>query len=305
MIGTVEGRLMGVFPALPVPLHDDKTLDLEGLGRIIDRVIDRGVPGISVLGGGGEAVYLTGEERQQVVGFAAERIARRALLFAGVVELPTAVAVYEATRFRELGADVLLVAPPLDDALPQVINHYSAVARDAGLPILYDHDPKRTHVELTPEDMGKLFVEVALVGIRNGASSAADAIELIHGVGRPIAMFAGQSTDCLACLEGGGVGAICPLAVILPTTARRLVDEYRAGSTEAAKVALSWLLDATAVVLPELGKLNSNGIFHAGIKEVLVSAGIIESVATRDPGPPPSDLWRQRIREIAKDLLEL
>lgn len=301
----VEGRLIGAFPALPIPLHDDKTLDLEGLGAIIDRVLSRGVPGVSLLGGGGEAVYLTGEERQRVVGFAAERIGRRALLLAGVVELPTAVAAYEAIRFRELGADVLLVAPPLDDALPQVIDHYSAIVRDAGLPTLYDHDPKRTHVELTAEDMGKLFVEVALVGIRNGAPSADDAIELIRGVGRPIAMFAGQSTDCLACLEGGGVGAICPLAVILPVTARRLVDEYRAGSTEAAKGALSRLLDATAVVLPELGKASSTGIFHAGIKEVLAAAGIVRSVATRDPGPAPSNAWRHRIREIAKDLLEL
>lgn len=301
----VEGRLLGAFPALPIPLNDDKTLDLDGLGEIIDRLLDRRVPGVSMLGGGGEAVYLTGEERQRVVGFAAERIGHRALLLAGVVELPTAVAVYEASRFRELGADVLLVAPPLDDALPQVIDHYSAIVRDAGLPTLFDHDPKRTHVELTPEEMGKLFVEVALVGVRNGAPSAEDAVELIRAVGRPMAMFAGQSTDCLACLEGGGVGTICPLAVILPVTAQRLVTEYRTGSTENAKSALTRLFDATAVVLPELGKPGGAGIFHAGIKEVLVAAGILKSVATRDPGPPPSDVWRQRIRAIAKDLLEI
>ena len=93
--------------------------------------------------------------------------------------------------------------------------------------------------------------------------------------------------------------------MILPVTARRLVDEYRAGSTDAAKGALGRLFDATAVVLPEFGKPSSTGIFHAGIKEVLAAAGIVRSVATRDPGPPPSDVWRHRIREIAKDLLEL
>jgi 4-hydroxy-tetrahydrodipicolinate synthase len=301
----VEGRLIGAFPALPIVLHDDKTLDLEGLGELIDRLIARGVLGVSLLGGGGEAVYLTGEERQRVVGFAAERVARRALLLAGVVELPTNVAVYEAARFRELGADALLAAPPLDDALPQVIAHYSAIVREASLPTLYDHDPKRTRVELTSEDMGRLFVEVALVGIRNGSPGAEDAIELIHSVGRPIAMFAGQSTDCLGCLEGGGVGAICPLAVILPVTARRLVEEYRAGSTEGAKAALSRLFEGNPVVLPESSKSGSTGIFHAGVKEVLAAAGIIRSVATRDPGPPPSDAWRHRIREIAKGMLEL
>ncbi|HVU05812.1 MAG TPA: dihydrodipicolinate synthase family protein [Polyangiaceae bacterium] len=305
MMTGVEGRLFGPFPALPVPLHDDRSLDLDGLGRLIDRLVARGVAGLSVLGGGGEAAYLTGEERQRVVEFTAARAGKKVVVIAGIVELPTEVAVYEAIRFRELGANALLVAPPLDDALPQVVAHYSAIVRDAALPTLYDHDPKRTRFELTEEDMGKLFVEVALAGIRNGSPRPEDAGDLIRAVGRPIAMFAGQSTDMLSCLEAGGVGTICPLPVILPVTARKLVDEYRAGSPDAARVALSKLFDGTPLITPESGQPTRDGVFHQGVKEALVAVGILKSAQTRNPSGTPSEAWRARVRELGKDLCEL
>ena len=52
MIPGVEGRLLGAFPALPVPLREDKALDLDALGVLLDRLIDRGVRGVSIFGGG-------------------------------------------------------------------------------------------------------------------------------------------------------------------------------------------------------------------------------------------------------------
>jgi 4-hydroxy-tetrahydrodipicolinate synthase len=305
VLTAVEGRLFGAFPSLPIPLHDDRSLDLDGLGRIIDRVVARGAPGVSILGGGGESAYLTGEERQRVVEFSAQRAGPKVLVIAGIVELPTEVAVYEAVRFRELGANALLVAPPLDDALPQVIAHYSAIVRDSALPTLYDHDPKRTRLEISGEDMGSLFVEVALAGIRNGSARPEDALDLIRAVGRPIAMFAGHSADILACLEAGGVGAICPLGVLMPITARKLVEEYRSGSEEAVKAALARLLRGTPLVTPESGGPSLTGVYHQGVKEALVAAGILKSAATRDPSARPSEPWRQRMRDIAKELIEL
>jgi 4-hydroxy-tetrahydrodipicolinate synthase len=304
-MNAVEGRMFGAFPSLPIPLHDDKSLDLDGLGRVIDRVVARGATGVSILGGGGEAAYLTGEERQRVVEFTAQRAGRKVLVIAGIVELPTEVAVYEAVRFKELGANALLVAPPLDDALPQVIAHYSAIVRDSALPTLYDHDPKRTRLEISEEDMGSLFVEVALAGIRNGSPRPKEAIELIRAVGRPIAMFAGYCADMLACLEAGGVGAICPLAVLMPVTARKLVDEYRHGSEDAVKQALARLVRGTPLVSPESGSPSLTGVYHHGVKEALVAAGIVKSASTRDPSAPPSEPWKQRMRELGKELIEL
>jgi dihydrodipicolinate synthase/N-acetylneuraminate lyase len=118
-------------------------------------------------------------------------------------------------------------------------------------------------------------------------------------------MFAGQSTDMLACLEAGGVGAICPLGALMPVTARRLADEYRAGIESAVKAAAEKIARGGSLTLPESGGPSATGVQHQGVKEALVAISVIKSAATRDPGAPQSEAWKQRMRELGKELAEL
>ena len=37
----------GIWPVAPTPFHDDGTLDLEGMRRVLDCMIDQGVDGIT------------------------------------------------------------------------------------------------------------------------------------------------------------------------------------------------------------------------------------------------------------------
>lgn len=307
MVPSLADRLIGPFPVLPTPFHDDESLDLDGLGEIIDRVLARDIEGLTVLGSGAEVPYLTDEERAKVLGFAVERIAGRAKVVAGLFQLGTSVAVDEGKRLRDLGADALLLALPAfhGGALEQVLTHFTAVVRDVGLPTLYGHQPGPTHLSLTPEDVGTLFREVALVGMQLAATNASDFAVHLREIGRPVMMFTGQSADALACLQAGGVGPMCPLGALLPLTSKRLVDAHAAGHDEAAAAAQQRLRDASPFISPEGSLHGVVGVQHSGVKEALVAVGVLKSAAVRHPQPRVSEKRREEIRKIAPRLVEL
>jgi 2-keto-3-deoxy-L-arabinonate dehydratase len=46
---TKDLKYSGVWPVAPTPFHDDGSLDLEGMKRILDCMVDQGVDGICSL----------------------------------------------------------------------------------------------------------------------------------------------------------------------------------------------------------------------------------------------------------------
>ena len=49
----------GVYPIAPVPFHDDPTLDLDGMRRVLDCMVDQGVDGICILANYSEQFLLS------------------------------------------------------------------------------------------------------------------------------------------------------------------------------------------------------------------------------------------------------
>jgi dihydrodipicolinate synthase/N-acetylneuraminate lyase len=308
VIPRVEERLTGAYAVLPVPLKEGGGLDLDALGEIVERVLQRGIRGLSVLADGAEALQLAPEERDRVVARTVQRSGGRATVLAGLRAPSPVLATEEGKRFKDLGVDGLLVSLEESRAeirpgemLTPVIAHFTAVVRDVGLPTLYDHVP--ADLPLTPEEVGDLFAEVTLVGIRNGTPQATDVAAQIRAVGRPISMFTSRSFDCLTCLQVGGVGAMCPVATLMPLTARRLIEKHRAGNDAAAQDAQSRLARAQIFVTTEGGRVGESP--HLALIEALAAVGIVGAAVSRSPTAALSEEHRNRIRELARELVEL
>jgi 4-hydroxy-tetrahydrodipicolinate synthase len=300
VIPAVEDRLVGAYPTVPTPFQGDLSLDLDSLGAMVDRLLGRGIRGLTILGSISEAAQLTDAEQCAVLGFVVKRAAGRATIVAGVMQIGTAAAVEQGKRFRDLGAHALLLAAPeyQDAPLIQAIEHFTAVVRDVNLPTLY-HDTRRpSELALTVEDVGELFNAVSLVGMRSVDPDPSEVGLQIRAIGRPTAMFSGQSFNCLSCLNEGAVGAMCPIATVMPVTAARVVAEHRAANDGAAMEAQARLSLAAPLLAADLAD-------HAGVKEALVAAGILKSAAVRGPLPAVSAERRRQIRELAKTLVEL
>lgn len=53
----------GVWPVAPTPFHENGDLDLEGMKRVLDCMIDQGVDGICILANFSEQFLLSDDER--------------------------------------------------------------------------------------------------------------------------------------------------------------------------------------------------------------------------------------------------
>lgn len=306
MIPRLEERLTGAYASLPVPLKQDGAVDLDGLGEVVERVLTRGIRGLVVLDDALEASQLTPEERDRVVARVVQRTEKRATVLAGLHASNTAQAVEEGKGFRELGADGLLVSVGEKDAelsasepLTPVIAHFTAIVRDVDLPTLYDHVP--SELSLSPEEVSDLFAEVSLVGIRNGTPNGSDVRAQMRAVGRPISMFTARSYQSLDCLAAGGVGSMCPLATLLPLTARRLIEKHRAGNDAGAKDAEARLERARPFVTTTV----PHESVHLPLTEALAAVGIVGPAHSRKLAVALSDVRRKTIRELARELVEL
>lgn len=158
---------LSAFPITPA----DATgrVDTVALRRLIDRLTTAGVDSIGILGSTGIYLYLTREERRRALEAAQEQCGGKTPLVVGVGALRTDDAIRLAQDAKAIGAAVGLLSPVSYAPLSQneVFEHFSAVARESGLPICIYDNPGTTHFTFTPELVARLSQVPGIIGIKN------------------------------------------------------------------------------------------------------------------------------------------
>ena len=86
-MSTVGARgITGIITPLITPLSDRDVLDVQGLQRLIDHVLNAGVSGIFILGTSGEAPSLSYQLRREMIRRSIEFVGSRAPVFVGVTD---------------------------------------------------------------------------------------------------------------------------------------------------------------------------------------------------------------------------
>ncbi|UVE47002.1 dihydrodipicolinate synthase family protein [Pseudomonas chlororaphis] len=134
-------------------------LDLDTLGRSIDRLIDSGVHAIAPLGSTGEGAYLSDAEWDQVAEFSIRHIAKRMPTIVSVSDLTTAKAVRRARFAEAKGADAVMVLPTsywkLSEA--EILAHYQAIGASVGVPIMLYNNPATSGTDMSVELILRIF----------------------------------------------------------------------------------------------------------------------------------------------------
>ncbi|AZD20710.1 Dihydrodipicolinate synthase family [Pseudomonas chlororaphis subsp. aurantiaca] len=134
-------------------------LDLDTLGRSIDRLIDSGVHAIAPLGSTGEGAYLSDAEWDQIAEFSIRHIAKRVPTIVSVSDLTTAKAVRRARFAEAKGADAVMVLPTsywkLSEA--EILAHYQAIGASIGVPIMLYNNPATSGTDMSVELILRIF----------------------------------------------------------------------------------------------------------------------------------------------------
>src|SRR5450759_1463145 len=266
-------ELTGVLPALISPLHSDGKVDEDGVGRLVEHVIDQGVHGLLALGSTGETASLDETARRTILASVVAAAAGRVPVICGVAQSHLPAARIEVEAAARLGAAAALVAPPFYYLIDQatLLAFYRAVAKDSPLPILLYNIPQYTKIVAEPATVATLAREGTIAGIKDSSRD----FEYFEGVciaTRELPgfrVFTGSDTMLLPSLAMGGAGTICGAANVAPGWVVRIYEDFQRADLVAARAGQDALYQLVMVL--------RGGIFPAAIKAACHAQGICEA----------------------------
>lgn len=227
----------GAGVAMITPFHEDKSVNYEELGRMLEAQVQGHTDAIIVCGTTGEPVTMSMEERTEVIRFTVEKIAHRIPVIAGTGANCTQTAVELSMKAQELGVDGLLVVTPFYNKATQegLIEHYKMIAQSVKLPIIMYNVPSRTGCNILPETAARLADEVEnIVGIKEASGDISQIAKLAACVKGKLDIYSGNDDQVIPILSLGGIGVISVLSNVVPQDAHDMVMEYLNGNTQKA-----------------------------------------------------------------------
>lgn len=288
----------GVMPIAPTPFHANGDLDIEGMKRVIDCMVDQGVDAICILANYSEQFLLTDEERNTLLDVSLKQTAGRVPVIVTCSHFSTRIAAERAQRAASAGAAMLMLMPPYHGATLRadegaMIEHFAAIADASKLPIMVQDAPM-SGVTLSIPFLVRLGKAVPLVThfkIEVPGTAAKLAALIEAGGSAIVGPFDGEeSITLMADLDAGATGTM-PSA-LLPDLIKPVVTHFAAGRRAEATAAY-------AAILPLINYENRQCGLRA-TKTVMMEGGVIKSDAVRHPLPPLDPRTRAGLLELAR-----
>lgn len=164
----------GIIPPMVTPLLDHKTLDKEGLNRLIEHLIGGGVHGLFILGTTGEATSLSYSLRRELIGLTCTLVAGRVPVMVGITDTAPEESISLATFANESGAAAVVAAPPYYFGMGQeeLMNYYIHLADHLPLPLFMYNMPSHTKINIEPGTVKALSAHPRIMGLKDSSANA-------------------------------------------------------------------------------------------------------------------------------------
>ena len=228
--------IRGSICALATPFMADGALDLVAFGRLLDYQLAGGTQAVVVAGSTGEAAALTDAEFDTLLRTAVALVAGRIPVLAGTGHSNTAKTVHANQRAAALGADAALVVTPYYVRPTQegLFRHFTAVADQAGLPVLLYNVPGRTGCDLLPDTVARLREHPAIIGIKEARGDRERISALVELVRPDFVYLSGDDGSAGAAMLAGAAGTVSVVANLVPQAFRAFCDAATGGDVAVA-----------------------------------------------------------------------
>ncbi len=232
----------GVFPPVCTQFHPDYSLNIPGTLAHIDAMLAAGVHGLVMMGSVGENTTLEPAEKRELLKATVAHVGGRVPVLTGVAEYTTAQACRWAADAAKLGADGLMVLPPMvyTSDRRETIAHFRTVAKASDRPIMVYNNPPAYRVDVTPEMFVEMADEPRFACIKESSDNPRRITDIINLTGGRYVLFAGVDDLFLECLMLGAVGWVSGLVNAFPRENRLLWDLAAAGKWKEALEVYRW-----------------------------------------------------------------
>ena len=229
--------IVGSIVALITPMHEDGSVDYDGLRRLIDWHIAEGTDCIGVVGTTGESPTVSVEEHCEIIRIAVEHAAGRVPIMAGAGANSTREAI-ELTRYsKSVGADCTLQVVPYYNKPSQegIYQHFKAIAEAVDLPVVLYNVPGRTVADMLPETTLRLAQVPGIVAIKEATGNIERAAQLVKHAPAGFSIYSGDDGTAVALMLLGGHGNVSVTANVAPRLMHELCMAAIEGRVQRAR----------------------------------------------------------------------
>lgn len=300
-MGKKEVLFKGVIPPVSTIFDDSGKFDQNGMGKLIDFLIDSNVHGLFFLGTGGEFSQMSLSQKKEIAEFCVKYVNGRLPVLIGTGSPSTMEVIELSLHSQQIGADGVVVINPYYLQLSEefLFEHYSEIARSVNLPIVLYNFPQLTGQDLSPDLVLRLVDAYEnIVGIKETIDSAGHIREMILKVKAKhpnFSVLAGYDDHLLNTLTFGGDGVIPATANFVPQFTVGLYDAFKEKNFEKILE-----LQKKVAYLPLFYKIASP--FVGVVKEAIRMSGLDVSAYVLPPVRKLNESQKEKVKEILKQL---
>ena len=176
----------GIMSALVTPFCDDnKTINEDATKKIIDLHINQGASGFYIIGGTGEGLVLSREQREQMCEIAVKYIDKRVPVINHVAEMNFTEAIELAKHAERTGCDAIAAVPPSffyyseDD----MYEYYKSLAESVNIPLIIYYHPS-AQKDMSAKLIARIFEIDNVTGVKWSSNNFFELMklkEMTHG----------------------------------------------------------------------------------------------------------------------------
>ncbi|MGI4727829.1 MAG: dihydrodipicolinate synthase family protein [Janthinobacterium lividum] len=286
----------GVFPAVTTKFGPDDELDLAAFDINLKAQLDAGVNGFILGGSLGEASVLTDDEKFELLKHTIDYVAGSVPVLLNIAEQTTKTGVAVAKKAYELGADGLMLLPPMRYKADEdeTIAFFAAIAEATPLPIMIYNNPYDYKIEVTLDMFEQLSKYKNIQAVKESTRDVINVTRMINSFGDRFKIMTG--VDPIACesLMMGADGWVAGLVDAFPKETVAIFRLIKAGRYEEARTIHRWFLPVLEL------DIHAKLVQYIKLAEVATGIG---TEKTRAPRLPLKGAEREKVLKVINDAL--
>lgn len=229
-------RFGTVVTAMVTPMRADGAVDLDETKRLASWLAEHGSGGLVVCGTTGEGPTLDDDERLALFGAVVAAVRGSAKVIANTGGNDTRRSVEFTKRAVQCGVDGVLVVGPYYNKPPQagLIEHFTAIADAAALPVMIYNIPGRTAVNVLPETLVVLAAHPHIVAVKESSGDLMQIADICARAPSGFEVYSGDDHLALPVAAVGGVGVVSVASHLAGDDIRSMLELHASGDVEAA-----------------------------------------------------------------------
>lgn len=284
----------GVYPALTTKFTKKGDLDLKAFSRNVKFQIKAGIDGMVVGGSLGEASTLSQYEKMQLTKACLKLGKGKMPTIVNVAERRTKTAIAVAQEAEAIGADGLMILPPLlyKSTDRETVDYFLDIAKSTSLPIMIYNNPVDYKIEVTPDMFERLLKKKNIQAVKESTRDVSNVTRLRNRFGDDLKILCGVDTIAMEELVMGADGWVAGLVDAFPAETVAIYRLVKAGRIEEALKIHRWFLPILELdISPQL-------VQNIKLAESMTGIG---TEHVRRPRQPLKGKERLRVLRIVKE----